>query len=60
MNSETRDPRPLILWTIGMALAGVVLLYTLYVIRHVLLLLYVSGIFAVGFSPIVRWNRIPT
>lgn len=50
-----RELRPLILWTIAMALAGVTLLYTLYLIRDVLLLLYISGIFAIGFSPIVRW-----
>src|SRR5688572_2721961 len=62
MTSDARDPRPLILWTIGMALLGVILLYTVYLIRDVLLLLYVSGIFAIGFSPIVRWierQRVP-
>jgi predicted PurR-regulated permease PerM len=32
----------------------VVLLWTLYLVRDVLLLLYISGLFAVGFSPIVR------
>ena len=52
---DTDDRRPLILWTIAMALLGVVLLYAIYLIRDVLLLLYVSGIFALGFSPIVRW-----
>ncbi len=55
MTSGQRDPRPLIAWTIAMALGGIVLLYALYLIRDVLLLLYISGIFAVGFSPIVRW-----
>lgn len=62
MTSDERDPRPLILWTITMALLGVVALYTLYLIRDVLLILYVSGIFAIGFSPIVRWietQRVP-
>ena len=49
------DRRPLILWTITMALLGVILLYGVYLVRDVLLLLYVSGIFAIGFSPIVRW-----
>ncbi len=52
---DTDDRRPLILWTITMALLGVVLLYAIYLVRDVLLLLYVSGIFAIGFSPIVRW-----
>lgn len=55
MTSRASEPKSLILWTITMALLGVVALYTLYLIRHVLLLLYVSGIFALGFSPIVRW-----
>ena len=52
---DTDDRRPLILWTITMALLGVVMIYALYLVREVLLLLYVSGIFALGFSPIVRW-----
>ena len=62
MKDEDRDPRGLILWTIGMSLGGIVLLYTIYLLRDVLLLLYVSGIFAIGFSPIVRWietQRVP-
>jgi predicted PurR-regulated permease PerM len=37
-----------------MTALAVILLWALYTIRHVLLLLYVSGLFAVGFSPIVR------
>jgi predicted PurR-regulated permease PerM len=55
MTTDTRDPRSLIAWTIAMALGGIALLYALYLVRDVLLLLYISGIFAVGFSPIVRW-----
>ena len=35
------------------ALAGIVL-WSAYLVRTVLLLLYVSGLFAIGFSPIVR------
>jgi predicted PurR-regulated permease PerM len=35
------------------ALAGL-LLWSAYLVRHVLLLIYVSGLLAVGFSPIVR------
>ena len=35
------------------ALAGI-LLWCAYIVRHALLLIYVSGIFAIGFSPIVR------
>lgn len=55
MTTADDDRRPLILWTIAMSLGGIVLLYTIYLIRDVLLLLYVSGIFAIGFSPIVRY-----
>jgi predicted PurR-regulated permease PerM len=32
----------------------VILMWALYLIRDVLLLLYISGLFAVGFSPVVR------
>ena len=62
MTADERDPKPLILWTIAMALLGVVALYTVYLIRDVLLLLYVAAIFAIGFSPIVRYietQRVP-
>jgi predicted PurR-regulated permease PerM len=48
------SPKSLILFTIWMTAATVVLLWALYHIRDVLLLLYISGLFAVGFSPVVR------
>jgi predicted PurR-regulated permease PerM len=54
MTSE-RDQKRLILWTITMSLAGIVMLWVLFLIRNVLLLLYVSVILAIGFSPAVRW-----
>ena len=38
------------------ALAGI-LLWAAYLVRDVLLLLYISGLLAVGFSPIVRADR---
>jgi predicted PurR-regulated permease PerM len=37
-----------------MTALAVILLYALYVVRDVLLLLYISGLFAIGFSPIIR------
>lgn len=55
MAIDTRDARAVIFWAVTMSLGGIILLYTLYLIRDVLLLLYISGIFAIGFSPIVRW-----
>ena len=54
MSSRGSSPRALILFAIWMTALAVILLWALYSIRHVLLLLYVSGLFAVGFSPIVR------
>ncbi|MDQ3068479.1 MAG: AI-2E family transporter [Acidobacteriota bacterium] len=55
MATSEREQRSLIIWAIAMALLGVVLLYAVYLVRDVLLLLYISGIFAIGFSPLVRW-----
>jgi predicted PurR-regulated permease PerM len=51
-NSETQ--KSLILYGIWMtALAGVVL-WCAYLVRDILLLIYVSGLLAIGFSPIIR------
>ena len=53
----TRTPeeaRALILYAIAMtALAGIVL-WCAYIVRNALLIVYVSGVLAIGFSPIVR------
>lgn len=54
MSSPSSTEKSLILYAIWMtALAGV-LLWAAYLVRHVLLLIYVSGLLAIGFSPIVR------
>ena len=54
MASDTSAKKSLIRYAIMMtALAGIVL-WSAYLVRTVLLLLYVSGLFAIGFSPIVR------
>ena len=37
------------------ALVGVVVVYALYLVRNVLLMVYVSALLAIGFSPAVRW-----
>jgi predicted PurR-regulated permease PerM len=42
------------LWTIWMTALAVVTLWAAYLVREVLLLIYMSGLLAVGFSPIVR------
>lgn len=54
MSTRGSSPRALILYAIWMTALAVVLLWALFTIRNVILLLYVSGLFAVGFSPIVR------
>jgi predicted PurR-regulated permease PerM len=48
------EQKSLILWTIAVALLGIVILWAAYLARHVLLLIYISGLLAIGFSPIVR------
>jgi predicted PurR-regulated permease PerM len=52
--AKESSARGLILFAIWMTAVAVVLLWMLYEIRDVLLLLYISGLFAIGFSPIVR------
>jgi predicted PurR-regulated permease PerM len=57
MSSGSRE-RHLILFAVTALLLGVVCLWTLYLIREVLFVLYVSVLLAVGFSPIVaRFER---
>ncbi|MFI5179189.1 MAG: AI-2E family transporter [Vicinamibacterales bacterium] len=46
--------RQLILFAVAALLGGGVLLWALYLVREVLLVLYVSGLLAIGFSPVVR------
>ena len=54
MNSTPREQRSLIRYAIWMTVLAVLLLWAAYLVREVLLLLYVSGLLAIGFSPIVR------
>jgi predicted PurR-regulated permease PerM len=54
MAAPRSDPKPLILWTIAMTALAVILLWAAFLVRDVLLLLYISGLLAIGFSPIVR------
>lgn len=46
--------RRVVLYAIAMTLLGVIVLFAAYAVRHVLLLLYISALFAMGFSPVVR------
>ena len=54
MAAPPQNPKPLILWTIAMTALAVVVMWAAYLVRDVLLLLYISGLLAIGFSPIVR------
>ena len=55
MSSDTRRARSLILYGIWMTVLTIILVWSAYLVRDVLLLLYISGLLAVGFSPIVRF-----
>lgn len=48
------ESRTLAAQIIAMALGGVVVLWCLYLVRDILLIIYISALFAIGFSPIVR------
>lgn len=53
---EDRDsPRALVVWAVGVVAAATVLMAALFVVRHMLLLLYVCALLAIGLSPLVRW-----
>jgi predicted PurR-regulated permease PerM len=54
VTTREASPKSLILFAIGMTACAVVVVWMLFLVRDVLLLLYISGLFAVGFSPIVR------
>jgi predicted PurR-regulated permease PerM len=53
----TTDPaaqKSLVLWTLAATALAVVTFWCAYLVRDVLLLIYVSGLLAIGFSPIIR------
>ena len=52
--ASVEEQKRLVLWTIGMTTLVVMLLWAAFLVRSVLLLIYVSILLAVGFSPIVR------
>src|SRR5688572_5754522 len=54
MATDPAEYKPLILWTLAMTALSIIVLWAAYLVRDVLLLLYVSGLLAIGFSPIVR------
>jgi predicted PurR-regulated permease PerM len=54
MTTRSDDPRRLVLWTVGVVAATALLAWVLFLVREVVLLVYVSALFAVGFSPVIR------
>ena len=54
MANQTDTQKGLVLWTIWMVVLTGILLWAAYLVRDVLLLIYISGVLAIGFSPIVR------
>jgi predicted PurR-regulated permease PerM len=48
------DPRSIVLYAIWMTALAVIVLWAAYHVRHVLLLIYISFLLAIGFSPVVR------
>ena len=49
------DPRSLIRYACVALAITIVLLWTLYLVRGPLLIIYVSGLFATGMAPLVEW-----
>ncbi len=56
MSGPTHDsPRRLIVWTIATAALAVLLIWALYLVRGVLLHIYIAALLAIGLSPLVRF-----
>jgi predicted PurR-regulated permease PerM len=54
VTKSSDDVRSLITWAIAMTALTVILLWCAYLVRDALLIVYVSGLLAIGFSPMVR------
>lgn len=53
-DTPTSRQKSLILYAIWMTAFAVVVLWTAWLVREVILLVYIAGLLAVGFSPVVR------
>jgi predicted PurR-regulated permease PerM len=53
-DGTSRDPRHLIVFAIVASLAALLLVWILYTVRSTLILVYISSLFAMGISPLVR------
>ena len=54
MSLSLSEKKSLNLWTIWMTALAVAIIWAAFLVREVLLLIYMSGLLAIGFSPIVR------
>lgn len=54
MTTEPAAQKSVVAWGIAMTALAVIILWCAYLVREILLLIYVSGLLAIGFSPIVR------
>ena len=54
MTASSSSARSLVRYAIAMTALAVILMWSAYLVRDVLLLIYVSALLAVGFSPIIR------
>jgi predicted PurR-regulated permease PerM len=54
VDTDNRDRRRLIVFGVGAAIAGVLLVWLLYTVRGTLMTVYISALFAMGISPLVR------
>jgi predicted PurR-regulated permease PerM len=54
VSTTSESPRRLIAWGIAVAALAVALFWALYQVRQILLLIYISTVFAIGFAPIVK------
>src|SRR5690349_17237800 len=52
--SSGRDPKALIRYAIAMTALAAIVLWAAYIVRDALLIVYVSVLLSIGFSPIVR------
>lgn len=55
MTSTDQREHRLVIWAVAGLVIGAVVLWVLYLVRGVLLLLYISMLLAIGFSPAVHW-----
>src|SRR5215212_3465217 len=54
MAATNSSQKSLILWAITMTALVAIIIWCAFLVRDVLLIIYISGLLAIGFSPIVR------